>query len=93
MGYRSGAHTKPPQSCEERKPAPPNEEQFNAPTASGHAMKERVKIRLKEEYPIISTEEFRVRRLPLISKRTFSIDKISPKKHKQPIYTATYYQR
>ena len=26
------AHTKPPQSCEERKPAPPDEEQFNAPT-------------------------------------------------------------
>ena len=33
-----GAHTKHPQSCEERKPAPPNEEQFNAPTAGGHAM-------------------------------------------------------
>ncbi len=32
------AHTKPPQSCEERKPAPPNEEQFNAPTTGGHAM-------------------------------------------------------
>ena len=32
------AQTKPPQSCEERNPAPPNEEQFNAPTASGHAM-------------------------------------------------------
>ena len=32
------AHTKPPHSCEERKPAPPNEEQFNAPTASDRAM-------------------------------------------------------
>ena len=32
------AHTKPPQSCEERKPAPPNEEQFKAPTTGGHAM-------------------------------------------------------
>ena len=32
------AHTKPPQSCEERKPAPPNEEQFNAPTTGSHAM-------------------------------------------------------
>ena len=32
-----GAH-KPPQSCEERKPAPPNEEQFNAPTIGGRAM-------------------------------------------------------
>ena len=31
------------------------------------------------ELPIISTEEFRVRRLPLISKHTFSIDKITPK--------------
>ena len=29
------AHTKPPQPCEERKPAPPNEERFNAHTASG----------------------------------------------------------
>ena len=35
--------TKPPQSCEERKPAPPNEEQFNAPTTGGHVMKERIK--------------------------------------------------
>ena len=32
------AQTKPPQSCEERKPAPPNEEQFNAPTKGSHAM-------------------------------------------------------
>ena len=32
------AHTKPPQSCEERKPAPPNEEQFNAPTTGGRAI-------------------------------------------------------
>ena len=30
-------HTKPPQSCEERKPAPPNEEQFNAPTTGSSA--------------------------------------------------------
>ena len=37
------AHTKPPQSCEERKPAPPDEEQFNAPTTGGHVMKERIK--------------------------------------------------
>ena len=26
------------------KPAPPNEEQFNAPTTGGRAMKERIKI-------------------------------------------------
>ncbi len=32
------AHTKPPQSCDERKPAPPNEEQFNAPTAGDSVM-------------------------------------------------------
>ncbi|MBQ7947179.1 MAG: hypothetical protein IJ277_03305 [Bacteroidaceae bacterium] len=32
------AHTKPPQSCDERKPAPPNEEQFNAPTTGGRTM-------------------------------------------------------
>ena len=32
------AHTKPPQSCDERKPAPPDEEQFNAPATGGHAM-------------------------------------------------------
>ena len=44
-----GAHTKPPQSCDERKPAPPDEEQFNAPAAGGHAMKERIKIRLNKE--------------------------------------------
>ena len=44
-----GAQTKPPQSCEERKPAPPNEEQFDAPTTGGHAMKERIKIRLNKE--------------------------------------------
>ena len=31
------AHTKPPQSCEKRKPAPPDEEQFNAPTTGGRA--------------------------------------------------------
>ena len=31
------AHTKPPQSCEERKSAPPNEVQFNAPTTGGGA--------------------------------------------------------
>ena len=29
-------------------PAPPNEEQFNAPTASGCAMKERIRIRIKQ---------------------------------------------
>ena len=34
------AHTKPPQSCEARNPAPPNEEQSNAPTTGCHAMKE-----------------------------------------------------
>ena len=42
--------TKPPQSCEERKPAPPNEEQFNAPTTGGHAMKER-KNKIKRIIP------------------------------------------
>ena len=31
-------HTKPPQSCEERKPAPPDEEQFNTPTTGSRAM-------------------------------------------------------
>ncbi len=31
------AHTKPPQSCEERKSAPPNEVQFNAPTTGSRA--------------------------------------------------------
>ena len=36
--YVAKAHTKPPQSCEERKPAPPDEEQFNTPTAGGRAM-------------------------------------------------------
>ena len=35
--YVAKAHTKPPQSCEERKPAPPDEEQFNAPTTGGCA--------------------------------------------------------
>ena len=37
-------HTKPPQSCEERKPAPPNEEQFNAPTTGDRAMNPNVVV-------------------------------------------------
>ena len=52
------------------------------------------------EYPIISTEEFRVRRLPLISKRTFSIDKISPERNinnqfitKDNFYFTTFVQQ